>query len=188
MSRVTYTSSELANLAQEPESELSPWERRAVKRWRRTGGDIAINQTPDSEPTRKPAPPALVEPDEPDIVAMLAVPAKPTDVPVSPRKPAGVGEPATGLVRFVDSLPEDALVRHSTPPKWRFEAIELRTRPRTWAHLCQADTRKQATTWACSIRTGKLAAFHPAGLFDATMRTNPDGTHHVYARYTGEPS
>lgn len=171
--RRTYTVEELEDLASMPESELEPAERRAVLRYRRSHAPVSVND--GSKPVEQPAP----RQDEPvHLVEALSVGEQPLQHPVQ--------EEHSGLVEFIgEVLPEDAVVGNSRHPKWRWEALELRTRPGVWALLAQTDTRGKATSLASSIRIGKLVAFAPQGLFEAVSRTWPDGTHHVYARYVG---
>ncbi|MFT8986618.1 MAG: hypothetical protein ABF966_00050 [Bifidobacterium psychraerophilum] len=192
--RRQYTVDELDELVTMPESELEPAERRAVMKYRRSHGPVSVNAG------GKPAP---AEPRTNPRVELVAAPA-PMSASMNRSRPRALHEgivsearsvsPAesdghSGLVEFVgETLPEDAVVSNRAVPKWRWEAVELRTRPKVWAHLVEKDTRKQATYMACSIRSGKLVAFAPGGLFDAAVRTLPDGSHHVYARYLGEES
>lgn len=152
-----------------PESELEPAERRAVIKYRRSHRPVSVNAG-STTGVSKPVERKTVSPDE------ILRPV------VTPHAHDG----HTGLVKFIGAvLPEDAVVSNRAVPKWRWEAVELRTRPRVWAHLAETDTRKQATSMASGIRSGKLVAFAPKSLFEAAVRTLPDGSHHVYARYMG---
>jgi hypothetical protein len=171
--RKTYTVPELEELAQMPESELEPAERRAVLKYRRSHAPVSVN------------------------AGSTPVLPTPVEQPILPNHEAGessVVQPApgsehTGLVDFIGYvLPDDAVVNRRALPKWRWQAVELRTRPGVWAVLTQMDSRTQATSLASAIRIGKLVAFAPQGLFEAVARTWTDGTHHVYARYVGEKS
>ena len=72
--------------------------------------------------------------------------------------------------------------RYST--RWREVAKQLRARPNEWAMVASAAPPSTAS----HIRTGKLAAFSPAGHFEATARRGPDlpaNRRIVYARYVG---
>lgn len=71
--------------------------------------------------------------------------------------------------------------------KWRTVAAELRARPGEWAVLLEAERFGNGGGIAGKIKAGDLAAFRPAGSFDATTRT-VDGLYAVYARYIGEDS
>lgn len=62
------------------------------------------------------------------------------------------------------------------------EAAELRTRPNCWAILSRCETQLLAARIATKVRHGDIAAFRPAGTFEATSRT-VDGEFRVYARY-----
>src|SRR4051812_47957991 len=64
-------------------------------------------------------------------------------------------------------------------------ATALRDRPGEWAHLDTLPNLNRATSLGHRIRTGKHAAFRPAGAFEARARSAGDGTAHVYARYIG---
>lgn len=64
-------------------------------------------------------------------------------------------------------------------------AADLRERPGEWAHLHTLKNLNRATNLGHRIRTGKHAAFRPAGAFEARARSVGDGTADVYARYIG---
>ncbi|MEU5683635.1 hypothetical protein DEJ48_36885 [Streptomyces venezuelae] len=64
-------------------------------------------------------------------------------------------------------------------------AAALRDRPGEWAHVDTHPNSNRASNQAHRIRTGKLAAFRPAGAFEATIRTDDDEAIDVYARYVG---
>jgi hypothetical protein len=192
--RRQYTVDELDELVTMPESELEPAERRAVMKYRRSHAPVSVNDGSKPVtviPVEKPAPQRekpvnlVFDPASVDASAQLARARR----LVSDMNPPASRDGHSGLVEFIgETLPEDAVVSNRAVPKWRWEAVELRTRPKVWAHLVEKDTRKQASYMACSIRSGKLVAFAPNGLFDAAVRTLPDGSHHVYARYLGEES
>jgi hypothetical protein len=192
--RRTYTVEELEELASMPESELEPAERRAVIRYRRSHAPVSVND--GTKPVAEPAVEKRASEREKaaDSVAACGPVASVVQCPIE--KPAALNVsgsvvPAahTGLVEFIgDVLPDDAVVNHRPVPTWRWEAVELRTRPGVWALLAQRDSRSKATSLASAIRIGKLVSFSPQGLFEAEARTWPDGTHHVYARYVGEES
>jgi hypothetical protein len=69
-------------------------------------------------------------------------------------------------------------------------AAELRAHPGRWAKVLTAATA--GSSQAAAIKTGRHAAFRPAGHFEAATRSagkTPKGTqiYDVYARYIGEP-
>ncbi|MEU7576789.1 hypothetical protein AB0B50_04205 [Streptomyces sp. NPDC041068] len=64
-------------------------------------------------------------------------------------------------------------------------AAALRDRPGEWAHVDTHPNSNRASNQAHRIRTGKLAAFRPAGEFEATVRNNGEDVIYVYARYIG---
>ncbi|MEV0445523.1 hypothetical protein AB0I84_08890 [Streptomyces spectabilis] len=64
-------------------------------------------------------------------------------------------------------------------------AAALRDRPGEWAHVDTHPNSNRASNQAHRIRTGKLAAFRPAGAFEATIRNDGEDVINVYARYTG---
>ncbi|MFE6737563.1 hypothetical protein [Streptomyces tubercidicus] len=61
---------------------------------------------------------------------------------------------------------------------------QLRARPNEWARIQERDKPGDAAGVAYQIRKGILAAFRPAGHFEAKSRTVND-TFCVYARYVG---
>jgi hypothetical protein len=63
-------------------------------------------------------------------------------------------------------------------------AADLTATPGKWARVGTYGTGDSARTTASLIRTGKLAAFRPAGAFEAESRSIR-GTHTVWARYVG---
>ncbi|WP_043470968.1 hypothetical protein [Kitasatospora sp. MBT66] len=65
-------------------------------------------------------------------------------------------------------------------------ASALRARPGEWAVVHRADTVTRAASAAQAIRSAKLAAYGPAGAFQAVSRT-VDTEHRVYARFVGDP-
>jgi hypothetical protein len=67
-------------------------------------------------------------------------------------------------------------------------AQALRERPGEWAHIDSHPNLNRATNQGHRIRTGKIAAFRPAGTFEAQPRSTGDGTADVYARYIGAKS
>ncbi len=82
------------------------------------------------------------------------------------------------------SLPQPR--RRNNTPAMRFTAAAemLRARPGQWARVQKRDKRAHAATAAYQINRGLLAAFRPAGSFEAASRT-VDGEYLVYARYVG---
>lgn len=67
---------------------------------------------------------------------------------------------------------------------WLEEASQLRACPGQWAVICIKPHSRAAVAMASHISNGNLAAFRPAGTFEATSRT-VDGEARVYARYVG---
>jgi hypothetical protein len=63
-------------------------------------------------------------------------------------------------------------------------AAKLRDRPGEWAHINTYTTPGSAASCAQQINSGRLAAYAPAGSFEAKSRT-VDGERRVYARYVG---
>lgn len=63
-------------------------------------------------------------------------------------------------------------------------AIQLKANPNSWARIQEREKRGDAATAAYQIRKGILAAFRPAGYFEAQSKT-VDGRFFVYARYVG---
>ncbi|GCD35615.1 hypothetical protein OEIGOIKO_03361 [Streptomyces chrestomyceticus JCM 4735] len=82
-------------------------------------------------------------------------------------------------------------VRFDTPPiphrsqETHETAQALRGRPGDWAHIDTHDTMNRASNQAHRVRTGKLAAFRPAGAFEAKAHGTEDGGAEVWARYVG---
>lgn len=66
---------------------------------------------------------------------------------------------------------------------WQDVAAQLRERPGRWALVLEGDFNA-AGGIAGMIKAGRLAAFRPAGEFQALTRTV--GSCSVYARYVGE--
>ncbi|MFF0741559.1 hypothetical protein ACFYVL_14280 [Streptomyces sp. NPDC004111] len=64
-------------------------------------------------------------------------------------------------------------------------AQALRERPGAWAHIDTHDTLNRASNQSHRIRAGKIAAFRPAGTFEAKAHSTREGTAEVWARYTG---
>lgn len=64
------------------------------------------------------------------------------------------------------------------------DARLLTARPNEWACIQERGKRGDAATAAYQIRKGILAAFRPAGSFEAKSVTE-NGTFYVYARYVG---
>jgi hypothetical protein len=63
-------------------------------------------------------------------------------------------------------------------------ADALRKRPGKWAYFVHENSRYAMVT---EIKAGRLAAYRPVGAFEATARTQPDGTQKIYVRYVGDP-
>ncbi|MGB8946502.1 MAG: hypothetical protein WCD21_40650 [Streptomyces sp.] len=66
-------------------------------------------------------------------------------------------------------------------------AEALRGRPGEWAHVDSHPNLNRATNQGHRIRTGKHAAFRPAGAYEAQTRSTREGAD-VYARYIGTPA
>ncbi|WP_413800117.1 hypothetical protein [Streptomyces iranensis] len=68
-------------------------------------------------------------------------------------------------------------------------AAALKERPGEWAVVQRSVSAAGAGSTAQAIRTAKLAAYAPAGSFEAVSRTvkgeNGDGEHRIYARFVG---
>lgn len=62
-------------------------------------------------------------------------------------------------------------------------AAKLRRRPGEWAHIGSYSTTLSATAIAYQIRNGRLAAYTPAGHYEAVARTEGN---RVWARYVGD--
>lgn len=68
---------------------------------------------------------------------------------------------------------------------WRKVAEQLRERPYVWAVVLDHESFSYAGGMGAQIKRASLAAFRPAGSFDACTRTTEHG-YTVYARYIGE--
>lgn len=91
---------------------------------------------------------------------------------------------------MVDGLSEVAWedpppIQGSTQPVGIDIANMLRTSPGRWARIGERETPGSARSRAHQIRQGVLAAYRPAGHFEAVART-VDGAYVIYARYVGE--
>ena len=64
-------------------------------------------------------------------------------------------------------------------------AETLKSNPDAWAKVGKYRTVNSSASVASHIRGGLLAAYAPAGTFEAVART-VDGEYWVYARYIGE--
>lgn len=69
-------------------------------------------------------------------------------------------------------------------PKYRADAAALMSRPGEWAIVHAGGRRSLADGLAYQIKSGKIAAYRPAGAFEAMART-VDGEYRTYARYVG---
>lgn len=67
--------------------------------------------------------------------------------------------------------------------EWQAVAAELKDHIGQWAKVAHKETQSAASGLATNIKAGRLAAFRPAGHFEAAMR----GTD-VWARYVGGES
>lgn len=61
-------------------------------------------------------------------------------------------------------------------------AVVLKSKPGEWARVGDYDSARISSQMAYVIRTGRLAAYAPAGSFEAVGRLGE-----VWARYVGEP-
>lgn len=64
-------------------------------------------------------------------------------------------------------------------------AAELKEHPGEWARIGLYGSPSSAAAMAQGIRKGQLAAYRPAGAFEAVSRTVKN-EYRVYARFTGE--
>lgn len=69
--------------------------------------------------------------------------------------------------------------------EWRNAARLMQERPGDWALVDEGEQFTEVGGLANQIRKGRLAAFRPAGHFEAATRVVA-GSHRVYARYVGE--
>lgn len=87
------------------------------------------------------------------------------------------------ILRWEDPPPEQT-GRHKHR---RFDhpsiAAELRAQPGRWGLIFVGS---RASRLATSITNGVLAAYRPAGDFEAVSRIRPDGRDAVYVRYLGD--
>lgn len=67
-------------------------------------------------------------------------------------------------------LPPEPVDQYRRHLAWRDEAAALKDRPGAWAKMTTKTTIEQARTLVYSIRHAQLAAFRPAGQFEATWR------------------
>jgi hypothetical protein len=66
-------------------------------------------------------------------------------------------------------------------------ADRLRASPYTWACVGNYRWRGSAKDAVHNITTGRLAAYQPAGQFEAEIRFDGEGDPIVYARFVGPP-
>ncbi|WP_116211558.1 hypothetical protein [Streptomyces olivoreticuli] len=72
--------------------------------------------------------------------------------------------------------------------QWAHDVADmLRQRTGEWACIADNENPNRASNLAHRIRSGQVAAFRPAGVFEARSRTVEDGTACVYARHIGGP-
>ncbi|WP_420783049.1 hypothetical protein [Streptomyces sp. LPB2020-019-1HS] len=86
-------------------------------------------------------------------------------------------------VHFED-LPTSSRSPSAASHRYSETAQILKSKPMKWARILQRARRGDAATTAYQIRKGILAAFRPAGSFEAKSRTK-EGNYYVYARYVG---
>lgn len=91
----------------------------------------------------------------------------------------------SGVIRWEDPPEADRRGNTLAPAvaDWYRIAAQLRARPGDWAAISVADS----TNTPSFIRSGRYAAFRPAGAFDAVGR-RVNGTYTVYARFVGGES
>jgi hypothetical protein len=81
------------------------------------------------------------------------------------------------------TLPPIAYTYRKPDPRWVAIADRLRETPGEWEFI-----GRHAASQITRIKSGKLAAFRPAGAFQAEGRNKgARGRIDVYARYVGEP-
>ncbi|WP_406321007.1 hypothetical protein [Streptomyces sp. NBC_00519] len=86
-------------------------------------------------------------------------------------------------VEFIGPPPKQKNTKHARI------AAQLKAHPRSWGVVRRPATINRAAAAAQAIKSGRLAAYAPAGSFDAVARTITEGTrteHRVYARYIGD--
>ncbi|WP_411143078.1 hypothetical protein [Streptomyces sp. x-80] len=93
----------------------------------------------------------------------------------------------THSVTFVEALPEPYRRPSGADYRHSETATLLRANPGQWAQIQQRTKRSDAATAAYQVRNGILAAFRPAGAYEAKSLTN-DGKFLVFARYVGMAS
>lgn len=74
-----------------------------------------------------------------------------------------------------------------TGPKWDDFSDRLRANPGRWAILPGSEDLSPNYAIGTSINHGLIAAFRPAGAFEATARMQPSGRRRTYVRYVGLP-
>ncbi|MDT3395569.1 hypothetical protein RKE29_02705 [Streptomyces sp. B1866] len=87
-------------------------------------------------------------------------------------------------VEFIGPPPAGKNTKHDR------NAQDLKARPGEWGVVQRTETNSRAASAAQAIRTAKLAAYAPAGSFEAVARTVTEAgvaEHRVYARYVGRP-
>lgn len=102
-------------------------------------------------------------------------------------------QPPGDSITWEDPAGKGAL-RSRYEKAWEAEADALRAQPGRWGIVTVKDPAAgiiaghgtSGYVMATNIRNGRLAAFRPAGTFEATGRRQADGTVKVYARYVGE--
>ncbi|EPH40354.1 hypothetical protein ABT390_13620 [Streptomyces aurantiacus] len=133
---------------------------------------------PDADEWPEPTPEQL------DLVRRALAPAH------SPR-PRRAGQAAEGSMRrdqhvsdveFIGPPPQHKNTKHARI------AAELRQKPHVWGVVRKPASISRASSAAQAIKTGRLAAYEPAGSFEAVACTVGEGKnkeHLVYARYVG---
>lgn len=86
-------------------------------------------------------------------------------------------------MRFFDELPPKG--RPGRRVKYEDVAELCRRNPHRWGLWLTLPNRNRASVRADSVKTGQLAAFRPAGMYEAAVRTNPDSGYDIWIRYTG---
>jgi hypothetical protein len=94
------------------------------------------------------------------------------------------------VIRWEDPPPDNLRRRPHAPRRtehWKLAAAELRANPGGWAVIAESVAWSYAGGIAGQIKAGRLAAFRPAGAFEAQTRTVAQ-SYIVYARYVGGES
>jgi hypothetical protein len=91
------------------------------------------------------------------------------------------------VIRWEEPPAKNHMPGGAAQTPWRLIAEQLRSRPGEWAVAREGVVGAGDSYVVSRIKTGDIAAFRPAGTFDATQRTC-GGQVSIYVRYVGEPS